>query len=561
MRICHGLLGETLETTEDADQVPLEVVRHHAMFQWQVPPEDLIILIPGGSVLTSTVKFQDLPPGSDVFIFRKSFLEDSAEEGTESAAKRADPEENPKDAKSLAALAEDLHLSSTEASQVEAEDVEACASVENSLRRAWPSAEEPLRAKFLNNITEARASLERMRMSVVLALRIQVRLEIQQLAIQVVLENLKSHRTLCSESLALFLRKHDKVQSKLQESLAQVPTFLETLRSVSLHPTLRLPGRETLGDAIPHERILRFTSKLQAERERCNNQLEKLKQQDAQVKYICDQTAGQVRQLLQDPSVQGVTHSIKDQHTHIVRDLLPTLGLQVSVVSSEPSVILEEERRCDQALSGIRRLSMDTWNRIEGLRHTWVRRIDSFIQRLREVSYSQSKVKSVERQAALLEEEVNAQRRSLDQIDHLQKLPKSYQKALLEVCRRHTFRERYMSTCEKLQRELTRMVEDENKLRRGFAARYGCHLPVDLVPGIGSMVPGASVEVPDFDSLLPLFEATEVDDNKNLPDARAAASTSGSILMTESQLGQSGLQEASANIGKTSGDFELDHPE
>merc|ERR1712194_170217 len=119
---------------------------------------------------------------------------------------------------------------------------------------------------------------------------------------------------------------------------------------------------------------------------------------------------------------------------------------------------------------------------------------------------TQSKVRGVERQAVLLEEEINVQRNYSQQLSHLQKMPKAYQKALGEVARRRQFRTRYAAQCEQTRSTLAKMMEEENGRRRAFVTRYGCHLPSNLFDSLGSLAPPATVDIPEFDATLPGVE-------------------------------------------------------
>merc|ERR1712187_787839 len=111
------------------------------------------------------------------------------------------------------------------------------------------------------------------------------------------------------------------------------------------------------------------------------------------------------------------------------------------------------------------------------LRAAWQHQSATFLQRLREVSYIQSKVRDVERQAVVLEGEVNSQRMNAAQLGHLRRMPKAYQKMLVEVARRREFRGHYAAQCEHFRSLLGKMMEDENSRRREFMKHYGCHLP------------------------------------------------------------------------------------
>mmetsp|Transcript_143130 Transcript_143130/g.363278 ORF Transcript_143130/g.363278 Transcript_143130/m.363278 type:complete len:978 (-) Transcript_143130:1442-4375(-) len=365
---------------------------------------------------------------------------------------------------------------------------------------------DPAFGTFRCNIAEARRRLAEVRPVIDLATRLEARLEVQQLAVQAVLDNLTSHRTTCNRSMSLFMQKYQRVQERLDQNLGKVEASMTALLAVPLHPALRTPGRETLADALPRERILRFTAGLQAERARLTQRLENLNKQDSRAQSLCDQAAIKVHQLLQDDAVKLCIAGIRRQHAQVVEEVLPALALRVAH-GADSSFVLEEEKRTAGVMESLAKSCREMRDKMDDLRSCWERQLGNFLQRLREVSYIQSKVRGVERQAALLEEEINVQHNHSQQLNHLQKMPRAYQKALGEVSRRREFRARYVAQCEQSRSTLARMMEDENTRRRGFAHRYGYHLPADLVralgAGEGSMVPPIVVEVPEFDTQLP----------------------------------------------------------
>mmetsp|Transcript_72236 Transcript_72236/g.200260 ORF Transcript_72236/g.200260 Transcript_72236/m.200260 type:complete len:214 (-) Transcript_72236:78-719(-) len=152
-------------------------------------------------------------------------------------------------------------------------------------------------------------------------------------------------------------------------------------------------------------------------------------------------------------------------------------------------------------------------------------------------------VRGVERQAALLEEAINAQHSHAQQLNHLQKMPKAYQRALEEVDRRRQFRARYVAQMEQARAQLAKMMEDENGRRRSFFLRHGCHLPVDLVQGLHSLVPPVSLEVTDFDIELPDLGGS-VDQSQS---ATSASTRRGAASMRQSESSTSAA--ASSAVG------------
>lgn len=495
MRICHGLLGEAVEVEDQELQwrKPLDIVRQHARERWEVDADDIIVLAGGGGVVGPSYGAEEIGLGCDLFLFLKSAL---------------DPQAGASDAAAAAMYSAVAAAEEEDEAETVAEEEEADAAAAEALRLAGQSAaDDPAFETFRCNIAEARRRLAEVRPVVGLAARLEARLEVQRLAVQAVLDNLTSHRTTCNRSMSLFLQKYQRVQERLDQNLGKVEASMSALIAVPLHPALRASGRESLADALPRERILRFTAGLQAERARLAQRLEKLKHQDLRAQALCDQAATKVHQLLQDDDAVTVCAAgIRRQHAQVIEDFLPALEVRLPMHGADSTFVLEEEKRTAGVMEGLAKLCREIRDRLDELRSCWERRLGNFLQRLREVSYIQSKVRGVERQAALLEEEINVQHNHSQQLNHLQKMPRAYQKALSEVGRRREFRARYIAQGEQARGTLARMMEDENTRRRGFAHRYGCHLPADLVRALGAesaMAPPAVVEVPDFDTQLP----------------------------------------------------------
>ncbi|CAE8649586.1 unnamed protein product, partial [Polarella glacialis] len=211
---------------------------------------------------------------------------------------------------------------------------------------------------------------------------------------------------------------------------------------VLLHPALSTPGRQSLADVVPRDRILRFTAGLEDERARLSQRLEKLQRQDTQLRLICDQVSEKVRQLLEEDSVGVEARAIQQKQVHVQHDLLPELRALVPSAGAAPSSVLEDEKQSALMLESLANVCAEVRSSVSQLQGCWDCQHQSFVQRLREVSCVQSKVRYLERQAALLEEEVNAQSGYSQQLSRLQKMPKAYERALKEVARRRHFRVR-----------------------------------------------------------------------------------------------------------------------
>lgn len=489
MRICHGLLGDAIyvEDQELQWRKPLDIVRQLAKDRWAADSEDIIVLASGGAVVGPSCSSEGFGDDRDIFVFLRSALDLQADAADAAAS-------------ATATVAEVCGQAVAE------EEALAAAVAGDTLRfaelRQSPSGD-PAFAALRQNIEEARSHLAVVRPVVSMAAQLEARLDVQRLAVQVVLDNLAAHRTTCSRSMSLFLQKHERVRERFDQNLSKVEASIEALRNVSLHPALRTAGRESLADAIPRERILRFTQDLQVERERLAKRMDRLKKQDTQTQALCDQVAGKVQQLLQDDAVKASASAVRSQHDRAVNELLPALEVQLPLEGADAAAVLEEERRTAGVLQGLSELCEEIRVQLRELSGSWARQRVSFLQRLREVACIQSKVRGVERQAALLEEEINVQHGHSQQLTHLQKMPRAYMKAESEIERRHQFKALLLGEGERARNTFARLVEEENARRRGFIHRYGCHLPADLVQGLGTLVPPVTMEVPEFDTQLP----------------------------------------------------------
>mmetsp|Transcript_55536 Transcript_55536/g.119870 ORF Transcript_55536/g.119870 Transcript_55536/m.119870 type:complete len:531 (-) Transcript_55536:373-1965(-) len=461
MRICHGLTGDVLEVEDQELQwrTPVEIVMQHACKRWGLEAaEDLIVL----------------NKDSHVIVFLRSFLDPAVEVAIdELLPDPADVESHPED----------------------------------ELLRARAECGDPAFEAFRSHLADARSKVWEAKPIEALAARTGARLEVQRLAAEAVLEDLARHRKACSRSMALFQQKYERAQERLDQILGQVEASMLGLREVALHPAMRSPGRETLADVLPRERIWQFTANLQSERARLGRRLERLQQRDGHLQALCDQVATMMAPLLRDDSVAEAVQAIQREHSRAELELLPKLGEFLPQEGASPRSVLEAERQSAALLEGLAAACAAVLDLHVELRDGWERRQKTFLQRLREVSHTQSKVREVERQAALLEEELNSQRGCSQQLGHLQRMPKAYEKLLSEITRRREFRNSYLAQCEHSRKLLARMADEENCRRRHFFKKYGCHLPADVARGLGSLVPLVTVEVADFDASLPDLDA------------------------------------------------------
>lgn len=482
MRICHGLAGQVLEVDDQELEwrFPIDVVRLHVCNRWDVEADDLILLASGGDVLGPNVRSEAFGRCRDVFVFLRSALD-------------------PKAAPVPSHLVVEPQSHDAEATeQVGADSTDDPLQLGGALGAA-----DPVFSAFRGNIAEARRQLAESRPLVSLASSAEARQEVQRLAGQAVLDNLASQRATCTRSMSLFLQKYDRVQERFDHNLSKVEASLAALTNVALHPALRATGRESLADVVPRERVLQYAASLREERAQLARRLAKLRQQDSHTQALCEQIANTLQQVLQDDAVVAAAQAIQQEHARAETDLLPALCDLVPQEGATPASVLEDEKRSASVLEGLARACSSMRDLLSELQASWERRHHSFMQRLREVSYIQGKVRNVERQAALLEEEINVQRNYSQVFSKLQRLPKAYQKALCEIARRRDFKTRYAAQGHHARSTLARMMEEENVRRRAFQQRYGCQLPADLFSSLGSIAPAAVVTVPEFDVALP----------------------------------------------------------
>lgn len=476
MRICHGLTGEVVEADDQELQWrgPLELAQQRASERWDLAADDLIALASdshGTAQAEGPTGSADFGTSGEVFLFPRGALDPAAE-----------------------ILAPPLTAEPMSPRQVCPED--------EALRRLSGHGDPAIEA-FRSNIEEARRRVLESRPAAAIAKRVEERLRIQALAARAVMGNLVSHRETCGHSLSLLTEKYERVQERLDQSLAQVEISMAAMQAVTLHPALCSEGRESLADAVPSERIARFTANLQAERARLGQRLEKLRQRDAHGQALCEQVVERMEQLLGDTSAEATARTIREEHARAEGELLPALCELVPLEGASAHSVLGDEKRSAGALEGLAQACGAVSAFHTELQAQWGQRYVGLVQRIREVSYVQSKVRDVERQAALLEEEINAQRGHSHQLGHLQKMPQAYHRMLAEVARRRQFRERYLARCERVRAELARMVEEENGRRRAFFQRHGRHLPADISQGLGALAPVATLELPEFDASLP----------------------------------------------------------
>merc|ERR1711908_52144 len=124
----------------------------------------------------------------------------------------------------------------------------------------------------------------------------------------------------------------------------------------ALHPALQADGRETLADTVPRERIVTFTSKMQAERARLAERLEKLQKRHAHVQGLADQVNEKLRQFRDEDGVCAVARSIAREHARAETELLPSLCACVPPEGADAHAVIDEEKRAESVLEGLKQV-------------------------------------------------------------------------------------------------------------------------------------------------------------------------------------------------------------
>jgi hypothetical protein len=112
-------------------------------------------------------------------------------------------------------------------------------------------------------------------------------------------------------------------------------------------------------------------------------------------------------------------------------------------------------------------------------------------------------LRGLEVTGTLLEEGMQRVKKALVQLQHPAKLPLACEKVSLEISRRKQYREKLKQKADAIRKEFEQMQTEENEKRRRWFSKYGCHLPVNLVPGLGDFVPSMDIRIPIFDKDLP----------------------------------------------------------
>lgn len=475
MRICHGLAGEFVDV-EDQElecKKPLDVITQHVWSRWQVAADDIIILLTGGLELRRSCGSEELGEGSDVFIFLRSAL---------------DPQEHIP----VTPLKGDDGLI-LESSHLE-EELRLRASLDPALKA------------FHTDLSEAGNLLAGSRSAASIAVQAEAFVKVQRLSAQVVLDNLTSHREVCTRSMALFQQKYEKLEEQFDLHLGNVEAWMAALGDIALHPAVCDAGCQTLADLVPQDRISSAHIRLQEERAQFTQRVSKLLQQERAVKGPFDNVTANVKAFIAEGVLVMKARAIRQEHARADSDLLTALCAVMPQEDAPASSILEYEKRSSKALEDISKACNGVRELQEELQACWRQQHTGFLLRLREVAFVQSSMHDVESQAALLEEEINNLSDRLQKLGRLRKMPRAYQQMLQDIARRRQFRALYTAKVQDAREVLTKMMEEENEQRRAFLRNHGCFLPASLVQGLGSYAPPVTMSLPDFDKLLPCID-------------------------------------------------------
>ena len=135
-------------------------------------------------------------------------------------------------------------------------------------------------------------------------------------------------------------------------------------------------------------------------------------------------------------------------------------------------------------------------------------------------------VRKTEMAGVLLEEAFSRSRKSLGQLQHLEKMPLAYEKTLSEIPRRKVFKDKYLAKMAAYRTELAAMRKEENDRRLRYFNKYGVHLPSGLIPGLSDTATQVTIELlEDFDADLPLVigNSSQLSSSSMEPAGSAAA--------------------------------------
>jgi hypothetical protein len=173
------------------------------------------------------------------------------------------------------------------------------------------------------------------------------------------------------------------------------------------------------------------------------------------------------------------------------------------VTATEAQDVLAAEKVSARVVADLEPVLLEHQEQHQRCLQLWNARCGHFLQRLRDVSYVQTRLRSVELQGVLFSESLRTLGSQLAQASHIAKMPVAYQKALYELARRRQFKQRYLAYAQHARDVLKRMKDEEDECRRHFMRRHGCHLPTDFLPGLDTLPPAPVIEVASFDEGLP----------------------------------------------------------
>ena len=238
---------------------------------------------------------------------------------------------------------------------------------------------------------------------------------------------------------------------KTADCLAGLDASLASLEKIELHPALVADDRKNLLDVVPQLRIAEFRTQLS--------------------KQVADLLAKVHSWKLDALSLCENLHIISASLLHASDSIVPRPTANISSEYTGPFLLA---------------------NKL-----------------IKEFGVIMTKVRKSETAGVLLEEAFARSRKSLGQLEHLEKMPTAYEKSLAEIVRRKIFKAKYLARMEAMRLELAAVQGEENERRKKFFNKYAVHLPLGLVPGLGDVAASVAVQVTaDFDCDLPLVLGT-----------------------------------------------------
>lgn len=350
------------------------------------------------------------------------------------------------------------------------------------------------------SVLEAQQLLRRSTRLVATSAEMRRRLEMQKKACLSVRSNLTNRKSVFARNMELLQEKFHRDHERHQELLKAIESSLVQLGEIRLHAELQAPQRQTLADCIPCERIEEFVKRMREDHVRLENKIESLTTNSSEICKVTDQEDENLHSFEDDRTVEQAI----DEQASALDKARPLWDRVLECVNAtEAQDVLAAEKVSARVVADLEPVLLEHQEQHQRCLQLWNARCGHFLQRLRDVSYVQTRLRSVELQGVLFSESLRTLGSQLAQASHIAKMPVAYQKALHELARRRQFKQRYLAYAQHAKDVLKRMKDEEDECRRHFMRRHGCHLPTDFLPGLDTLPPAPVLEVASFDEGLP----------------------------------------------------------